>query len=658
MPEPAERFRKILFHVMAAVTTVIVPLSISTATLDPGLMFRFTVWAGCLAIVAAMVMWGSLRYKNLNAHGLWRSGLVVSGTLYVLAAAIGFWVAIDKPDWLYATLRTALLVAHMVLFALILMWNRERWQQLTYYSASFMVLISLVGIVQWGSPLFRIGMLDPPYGTMMHENLFASFLFLSTPLTLYGAIRMKKMSRLLFFVALLAMVAAVVVSTTRATWIALTLGAAIAGMIFVIGDRKIGVETLWRTGIQKRVAALALSVVLLAGAVVFVTYVSDQFDDLHERTLLWQRTLELTELHPVTGLGAGNWVQYTNIENMRNRISQANWIRPHNDPLWVLSETGALGLIGYLGLFATGFWLTWRAIREAKDNETRWLAGLVLFALLGFFLISNSGFPRERLEHSAYFATYLALSFFVYRMAIPAKQPAKRSSGVRIFSVAVLLLASFATIVGIYRTKGESRVRIAHAALASEHYEVVVPVLRDAKNPFFDCHPNGLPIEYMRGIAYYEQKQYLKARENFEYSVNKNSYQGMSMWWLGRTYVHTEQYPKAAEMFMRVLEWWPDNVFSLPGLALSYYQMQEYELAYKYMLRYQKQYDPQRHRQSYASLWQAIQQRLTPEQMAALDQEVEEVELRRAEEKRGKRHIELIREKQRERLGIEPSRGD
>jgi O-antigen ligase len=645
MLRSSDRIRQLLFHSIVVTTTLLVPFSFSLRTLDPGIHFRFMVWAACLCILAISVLVAILKYRDLRSETCVPTGSIVFGMLFFLSSAAGFAVAINPQDWLYTTLRTGLFVTHAYLFSLILLWNRDRWESLVWYTTAVGFLVALIGILQWGGDMFLIGVLNPPYATMMHENLFASFLFLSTPLALYGAFRWKGFRQLFFITTLVVMMIAVVISTTRAVWAALTIGAVLTGLVYVIADRKLGVETLGKTGVQKRIAALLLVFVLLAGAGTFISLVSDHFDDLEERTLIWRNTLEIAAAHPLLGVGAGNWVQYTNIENMQNRISQASWIRPHNDPLWVLSETGIFGLIGYLGLFMVSFWMLWRVLRVTENGKTRLLSLAVLFALVGFFLVSNSGFPRERIEHTAYFAMFLALSALVYRLEFPGKRLSGRSIVVYLSVGFIVLLSGFSAMVGWYRVDGESHVTIAHGALAQQQWRAVSPQIEQAKNPFYSAHPNGARLEYMNGIAKYELKQYEQALENFQQAYAHNNVQIMTWWWLARSHFHVRDYENSVHFFELCLEKWPNNVFSLPGLSMAEYNLGRFEEAYEHLYYYRQQFDPQRHRESHDNLWNALQARLGPERIAELDLQFDVPEMRRQERKRDMKHEDILRDK-------------
>jgi tetratricopeptide (TPR) repeat protein len=108
--------------------------------------------------------------------------------------------------------------------------------------------------------------------------------------------------------------------------------------------------------------------------------------------------------HPVLGVGLGGW------QFAYPAYDRGDWItdraapqRPHNDLLWILSETGILGLAAYVWLLGAVALLVWRAMRT-HPGSTRALLALGVatgvLALLGHSLVS---FPRERIAPSMMF---------------------------------------------------------------------------------------------------------------------------------------------------------------------------------------------------------------------------------------------------------------
>ncbi|MCT4622580.1 MAG: O-antigen ligase family protein, partial [Schleiferiaceae bacterium] len=72
---------------------------------------------------------------------------------------------------------------------------------------------------------------------------------------------------------------------------------------------------------------------------------------IKERSLLWEKTAYMWLDASITGVGAGNWkIEFPKYGSgiWRARQGLVQFQRPHNDFLWVLSETGILGFAGYI----------------------------------------------------------------------------------------------------------------------------------------------------------------------------------------------------------------------------------------------------------------------------------------------------------------------
>ena len=84
---------------------------------------------------------------------------------------------------------------------------------------------------------------------------------------------------------------------------------------------------------------------------------------IYERQSLWRMTFRMVDDRPLTGCGTGNWkVCYPNagVEDVFSiDVLDFVFVRPHNDYLKVLSETGYVGLFLLLlpvGMLAVGVW--------------------------------------------------------------------------------------------------------------------------------------------------------------------------------------------------------------------------------------------------------------------------------------------------------------
>ena len=122
------------------------------------------------------------------------------------------------------------------------------------------------------------------------------------------------------------------------------------------------------------------------------------------RLIQWKMVLRSVKDHPVLGVGPENYNVVAN-KYFDPAIYQydSSWFdRPHNYQLELLATTGVLGLLLYLCLIATGFWLLYKAFRKG-------------FLDLFSFSALLAGFAAYQVQNLFVFDTMSAsLAFFIF----------------------------------------------------------------------------------------------------------------------------------------------------------------------------------------------------------------------------------------------------
>ena len=264
-------------------------------------------------------------------------------------------------------------------------------------------------IFRWGPEGFLLfGRFIRAFGTFEQPNPFAGYLALIIPVALGVVVAVfsiqisvfSKMNRqklnteywllIIGVSALVVMLAAVAMSWSRGAWIGVA-----AGMIVAV------IVQSRRAFIVSNVAALALIVVAFMGSLNLIppviaerfSGIADYFgifdvrgvkvDDANfavvERMAHWQIALNMFTEHPAFGVGIGNYAP------VYPEYALPRWSDPlghaHNYYLNIAAETGAIGLLAYLILWASALWQAWRAIRVSQG----WMRG-VAAGLLGMIV--------------------------------------------------------------------------------------------------------------------------------------------------------------------------------------------------------------------------------------------------------------------------------
>jgi O-antigen ligase len=98
------------------------------------------------------------------------------------------------------------------------------------------------------------------------------------------------------------------------------------------------------------------------------------------RTITRHLALTATKEDPFLGVGPGNFGFYAH-EKLPKKFGNNSAI-VNNEPLEILSETGALGLAAFLSFVVSLLWLIWKRWKSL-DMPTQWFAGGLVLALIG-----------------------------------------------------------------------------------------------------------------------------------------------------------------------------------------------------------------------------------------------------------------------------------
>ncbi len=272
-----------------------------------------------------------------------------------------------------------------------------------------------IGIYQF---LFRVGpegftLFDRfmrAYGTFEQPNPYAGYLALIAPVALgvavsvisnqYSVFSKQSHSKtehrilntdhlllvILAAVALVAMLAAVVMSWSRGAWLGVAAGLIVA--IIVQSRRAFVLSIIGAFGLTFIILLSSINVIPEAISARF-SGVADYFgvfdvrgvkvDDANfaivERMAHWQAAGEMFVDHPLLGVGIGNYAA------VYPAYALPHWSDPlghaHNYYLNIAAEAGILGLAAYLLLWVAAFWQGWRAVRVTRGWERGVAAGLL-----------------------------------------------------------------------------------------------------------------------------------------------------------------------------------------------------------------------------------------------------------------------------------------
>ena len=317
------------------------------------------------------------------------------GKLLLALIAFLFVGAVLSPVWKGGALRHTIdfakvYVAWILTFLLITSFDRLR--RIIYIQTVSVAVICAISIIKGHDQPRLEGVIG---GIYSNPNDLAFAVVLTLPFALAFLVTSKSaLKKGLWVLGMLIMLAALFLTASRAGFINLVISGAV---------------TLWHFGVRGKRPALIAGVLLsgvllmaLAGGKLYdrfealsgnsATGDDSAYGSYQDRMYLMKRALEGIEYYPVFGVGAGNFVSFSD-----------DWHEVHMTYLQICVEGGIPALILYLMFFGCGF-KNLRTMRKAKnlDEHTVLFVGALHSSLIGF--IVGALFAPESYQFFPFFA--------------------------------------------------------------------------------------------------------------------------------------------------------------------------------------------------------------------------------------------------------------
>ncbi|OUT42760.1 MAG: hypothetical protein CBB66_00450 [bacterium TMED6] len=131
---------------------------------------------------------------------------------------------------------------------------------------------------------------------------------------------------------------------------------------------------------------------------------------LGERIYLYNTTIDMIKDYPFFGVGYNNW-RLNNPSYYGDYIHDENYLklnqRPHNDILWITSESGFFGLLLFMSIVIIPLIFTFKKILYTEHNNKSILNGFILVSIISILIESLFDFPKQRTIPNLYLWSYL-----------------------------------------------------------------------------------------------------------------------------------------------------------------------------------------------------------------------------------------------------------
>ncbi len=214
--------------------------------------------------------------------------------------------------------------------------------------------------------------------------------------------------------------------------------------------------------------------------------ISMEDGSLAVRLVMWNATLRMIQLRPLSGVGAGNWESDIPLYQAEGTQAETDFY-VHNEFLQLLGEYGLAGWLFLLLLLAYLVQAAWRTLRNpsaAAQAEAPFRAA-ALCSLFALFVVSNVGFPWRLASTGALFAMCLAvLAASDSRLAYTGWGGAQRINWRPAFSqaMAIVMMVTLAMAAYITQQAVASEDRIIKATIIA----LTISSSGDYQNPRWD----------------------------------------------------------------------------------------------------------------------------------------------------------------------------
>ncbi len=564
--------------------------------------WAFLILQGMGAVL--FLLWGARLWLNPKPKLLWPplAWVVVAFAVYALAR----YVTADIELVARAEVIQVVLFALLFLVILSNLHSQDDAHIISLVLITLAALISSYAVMQFVTHSDRVWNLYSPYpgrasGTYISPNDLAGFLGMLLPLALALLLvsRVQMVTRILLGYAIIAMLAGLSVTFSRAGWVATGVG-----ILFVLG--------MVSTHRSQRLWAMLVLLILLSGGGLFVSkYLAktaafqqrvanvdkpaSPVFDYETRFALWRAAGQIWLDHFWFGAGPAHF-DYR-FPAYRPTILQQRPNRAHNDYLNLLADWGAVGgllVLGGTAFFAAGWLKTRPHLRQPETDFSRNLSNR-----FAFFIGATGGLVSLAVHSVADFNLHIPANALagVTLLALLAGQ--SRYATARYWFRAgqtgrIILTVGLAATVLALGVDGWRRGQETFWLARAEEMDIFLPARATLLEKAFAAEPENFETAYNIGeslrmrsfeggddytpLAQTAFDWYAKVIRLDPYYGYGYLRAGMCLDWLGKTADSVKYYGQAEPLD-------PNGYFMVANIGWHYVQTQDYALAREYFIR-------------------------------------------------------------------------
>ncbi len=403
-------------------------------------------------------------------------------------------------------------------------------QDSTFHFTTYSILLGGTVVVVFGYlqisgiNLFDFININRPGSSLSNRTFASEYLACVYPFILwflYNSLRdNKKILTIIFFILLIIFSSYIFLLRTRAAYVSIAISILIFSLI-IFYQRK---DKFKRNAFYISLLAVTIFTSFFIAELPFfnkdpkrinlaenISSIFRQGENIN-RLNYWKTSLVMFTEKPFFGIGTGMWFgKYPETEGFEDRLNSLSVtdenvyynsdLNPHNIYLEFLSENGIFGLLAFL-LIIIPISYTLLQLSIKKDYYIPYFLSLISFLVLSFFTFTKDN------------SCVMILVFLSFAIAVSNKFPDKKTISrlsAKLFFI-IIIIASIATFLfHFYRYNSEKRYISALNFKAGVDYINMNIELDKINNCIYPTDVNNMPLDYYRGVGFYELKDYNKS---------------------------------------------------------------------------------------------------------------------------------------------------
>jgi O-antigen ligase len=560
---------------------LILPFVFSSQLLDQGLVSRQLFLSVILLVLIPFLSYQFISGKLKISFSPLKSFPILFYVLFLISCLTSYSGSLQESEFLIVFSKYLLGFSFLIVTVLLFVSNALSFGKLSYV----LIIIGGIGLLYGIFQALLLFQNEAPFSLLLyevkslfgHKNLFASFLFLIFPYFLLKVFpqRRYKLVGLMSIVLILFLI----LIQARAVLFAFF----VFFIVLLIFNRHSIAQF-----VSKKLMAGGILIVTISCLIVFQFGSFDfkrmtNFDSASERFSLWQHSIKLIEKSPVKGVGLGNWkLKYAEagldaFPNFSVQQGMTNYQRPHNDFLWVFSETGVLGGVFYFGIFLSLFYLLIRLLKKDKENQFEYRIWIAF--LTGYCVIAFLDFPLERIEHQLVLLVAVARIIHLnFRFSQTLTEFSKATIGILFI---ILFIGSIwsVNVTKKYFEKEKLCQTITQAHSNSSWNEILELTQDSIIQTEVDAF--STPLAWYRGVALVVQNRNDEAKDAFEIAYSVAPYHIHVLNNLASCYEKLGEHQLAIKFYRKALKISKRFDESILNLSAVYFNMKKYDEAFE-----------------------------------------------------------------------------